>query len=98
MLQQTQSRHKRPNEVEKERLASAPPPPKASSPRSHENPAPRPGTLAAAHAKGPFECLDDSDELREVFKKIPQLAIATREDLQCDSPPDGLQFAQLEPR
>ncbi|KAG4026085.1 hypothetical protein MFRU_045g00300 [Monilinia fructicola] len=73
---QCSNRHKadtNDHEVEKERLASAPPPPKASSPRSHENPAPRPGTLAAAHAKGPFECLDDSDELREVFKKYPNL-------------------------
>ncbi|KAF7887658.1 hypothetical protein EAF00_009952 [Botryotinia globosa] len=61
------------HEVEKEKLASAPPPTKAPSPISKANFAARAGTLAAANAKGPFEPLDNSKELEELFKRYPNL-------------------------
>ncbi|KAI9644299.1 hypothetical protein NHQ30_007655 [Ciborinia camelliae] len=61
------------HEEEKEKLASAPPPTKIPSPISKANSIVRPGTLAAASAKGPFENLNSSSELQELFKKYPNL-------------------------
>ncbi|QSZ33318.1 hypothetical protein DSL72_002906 [Monilinia vaccinii-corymbosi] len=61
------------HEKEKEKIASAPLPTKIPRPVFNEDSTPRPGTLAAANAKGPFECLDNSNELKEVFNKYPNL-------------------------
>ncbi|ESZ93948.1 hypothetical protein SBOR_5651 [Sclerotinia borealis F-4128] len=60
------------HEEEKEKLALAPPT-KISSPISKEKSIAQPGTLAAAHARGPFEILNNSSDLKELFKKYPNL-------------------------
>ncbi|RAL58810.1 hypothetical protein DID88_009120 [Monilinia fructigena] len=80
------------HKVEKEKLAIAPPPTKISSPISKENTTARPGTLAAANAKGPFECLDNSTELKEVFTKYPNLRSQLEKNLYCNSSPNRFQF------
>lgn len=61
------------HEEEKEKLASASPPTEISSPILKEKSTARPGTLAAANAKGPFESLNDSKELKELFIRYPNL-------------------------
>ncbi|KAF7873943.1 hypothetical protein EAF04_002615 [Stromatinia cepivora] len=61
------------HEKEKEKLASAPPPTEISSRISKDKSIARPGTLAAANAKGPFENLNNSKELKELFIRYPNL-------------------------
>ncbi|CAD6442442.1 e4a2573f-0046-446f-a765-497863ffe964 [Sclerotinia trifoliorum] len=61
------------HEEEKEKPNSAPPPNESSSPMPKEKSTARPGTLAAANAKGPFESLNNSKELKELFIRYPNL-------------------------
>lgn len=56
---------------------------------------PRPGTIAAASFKGPFSPLDDSKELRELFKLYPRLPALLEEINSSTLAPTDTQSGQF---